>query len=124
MKFPSNARGHDLWAITTYFNPVGYQRRLANYKIFRQRLDVPLIAIELAYGPDFELQLDDAEILHQIRGDAVLWQKEKLLNLALRAIPPECRKVAWLDCDIIFDDPQWSQKNKFVARQLSHCATF
>ena len=66
-----------------FFNPVRYQRRLANYKVFRQRLDVPLIAIELAYGPNFELQQHDAEILLQIRGDAVLWQKEKLLNLAL-----------------------------------------
>src|SRR4029077_15700270 len=41
-----------------------------------------------------------------------LWQKEKLLNLALQAVPPECRKVAWLDCDIIFDDPHWSKKTK------------
>jgi hypothetical protein len=32
----------DLWVIASYFNPVGYRRRLANYRLFRERLIVPL----------------------------------------------------------------------------------
>ena len=44
-----------LWAITSYFNPVGYQRRLENYRIFRQRLTVPLVTVELSFAPVFEL---------------------------------------------------------------------
>ena len=45
----------DLWAITSYYNPLAYRRRRENYRIFRQRLKVPLLTVELAYGPDFEL---------------------------------------------------------------------
>src|SRR5450759_1082712 len=74
-----------LWAITSYFNPVGYRRRLSNFRIFRERLKVPLVVVELTYGSDFELQEQDADILIQLRGGAVLWQKERLLNLALQS---------------------------------------
>jgi hypothetical protein len=97
----------DFWAITTYFNPLRYERRLANFRIFREHLELPLVAVELAYGPEFELREQDAEILIQLRGGAVLWQKERLLNVALQALPGTCRKVAWLDCDILFDSPDW-----------------
>ena len=64
-----------LWAITSYFNPIGYRRRPANYRLFRERLNVPLVTVELAYGPDFELTQSDADILVQLRGEDVLWQK-------------------------------------------------
>jgi hypothetical protein len=99
--------GNAFWAITCYFNPMRYQRRLANFRIFRDRLQLPLVAVELAFGPEFELQAQDAEILIQLRDGAVLWQKERLLNIALQALPRSCHRVAWLDCDIFFATPEW-----------------
>ena len=99
----------EFWAITSYFNPLQYQHRLINYRIFRDRLQIPLITVELGYGPNFELQPGDAEILVQLRGGSVMWQKERLLNIALGSLPIECAKVAWLDCDIIFDAPDWPE---------------
>ena len=95
------------WAITCYFNPMRYRRRLANFRIFRDYLQIPLLTVELGYGPEFELQPADADILVQLRGGAVLWQKERLLNVALKALPLHCTKVAWLDCDVFFSDPGW-----------------
>jgi hypothetical protein len=106
----ADRRTADLWAITSYFNPVGYRCRLANYRVFRERLTVPLVAVELAYGPDFELNENDAEILVQLRGGDVLWQKERLLNVALGALPKTCRKVVWVDCDIAFDADDWAAR--------------
>ena len=99
-----------LWAITSYFNPMRYQRRLLNYRLFRERLNLPLVTVELAYGADFELTEDDADILVQLRGGDVMWQKERLLNVALQALPPTCRKVVHLDCDIIFEADDWSEQ--------------
>jgi hypothetical protein len=99
----------DLWAITSYFNPIGYHRRLQNFRIFREHLEIPLVAVELSYGPAFELGAHDADILIQLRGGAVLWQKERLLNLALRALPDHCHKVAWLDCDVLFCQRGWME---------------
>jgi hypothetical protein len=97
-----------LWAITSYFNPMGYRHRRANFRTFREHLSIPLVAVELAYGNEFELTKRDAEIVLQLRGDAILWQKERLLNLGLQALPPQCRKVTWVDCDIIFGAPDWA----------------
>ena len=84
----------DLWAITSYYNPLAYRRRRDNYRSFRQRLGVPLLTVELAYGPQFELGEGDADLLLQRRGRAVLRPKERLLNLALEALPRACTKVA------------------------------
>jgi hypothetical protein len=106
---PYGGDAGDLWAITSYFNPAGFRRRLANYRLFRERLIVPLVAVELAYGPNFELSGKDADILVQLRGHDVMWQKERLLNLALRALPATCRKVVWLDCDVVFERNDWPE---------------
>jgi hypothetical protein len=97
----------DLWAITSYYNPARYRRRLANYRVFRRHLNVPLLAVELAFDADFDLRPEDADILVQLRGGDVLWQKERLLNIALAALPDECRAVVWLDCDIVFERDDW-----------------
>ena len=99
-----------LWAITSYFNPVGYRQRLANYRVFRERLGIPLVAVELAFGPEFELREGDAEILVQLRGGDVMWQKERLLNVALASLPSTCGKVTWLDCDVIFEANDWPER--------------
>ena len=100
-----------LWAITCFFNPAGSRRRLANYRVFRQRLTVPLVAVELAYGSNFELNENDAEILVQLLGGPdILWQKERLLNLALEVLPSSCCQVAWLDCDIVFEADDWAER--------------
>src|SRR5262245_13099430 len=81
----SSAAEGDFWAITTYFNPARYRRRLSNFKIFRKHLKLPLIAVELSYSDGYELQDEDADVLIRLRGGAVLWQKERLFNVALKA---------------------------------------
>lgn len=87
-----------------------YQRRLVNYRAFRSRLRVPLATVELTFGADLELGPGDADILIQRRDGAVLWQKERLLNLVLQALPAGCRQVVWLDCDIIFEQQDWPER--------------
>jgi len=99
-----------VWAITAYFDPIGTGRRLAPYREFRSRLHVPLITAELMFQDGFELGPDDADILIKARGGAILWQKERLLNLALKALPQDCEAVAWLDSDVIFQDPEWAAR--------------
>src|SRR5215207_1162081 len=103
--------GQPLWAITSYFNPMRYQRRLANYHTFREHLKVPLLTVELSFGAnDFDLQEGEADILIQLRGRDVLWQKERLLNVGLGALPSECTKVVWLACDVIFSEDGWAEE--------------
>jgi hypothetical protein len=96
-----------LWGVTAYFNPAGYQSRLDNYRSFRKCLKSPLVAVEMSPEGRFELRRDDAEIVVQLAGGDVLWQKERLLNVALLQLPKDCDIVAWLDCDILFSDDNW-----------------
>ena len=105
-----DARSDSLWAITSYFNPMGYRRRLANYRVFRQHLAVPLVTVELSFDGTFHLQPEDAEILVQLAGGAVLWQKERLLNVAVKSLPDSCAKVAWVDCDVVFANDDWVER--------------
>lgn len=108
-----------VWAITSYFDPTGRKRRLKNYREFRRRLQVPLVAVELSFDGPFDLTPDDAEILIQVRGGSILWQKERLLNLALQALPSSCDTVAWLDCDTVLTRSDWASE---LRRLLHKCA--
>lgn len=102
----------ELWAVSSYFNPMRYARRRANFRTFRDRLAAPLVVVELAYGDEFELKDHDADIVLRLRGDSILWQKERLLNLGMKALPSHCRKVAWVDCDIVFGISDWTEAAK------------
>jgi hypothetical protein len=109
MTIGATVRGGTLWAITSYFNPMHYRRRLATFRGFRDRLQVPLAAIELSFDGRYELGAGDADLLVQLRGEDIMWQKERLLNALLPQLPAECRQVAWLDCDIVFERQDWHE---------------
>jgi hypothetical protein len=55
--------------------------------MFRANLGAPLVTVELSFDGRFELTDQDADVLIQLCGGALLWQKERLLNLALKAVP-------------------------------------
>lgn len=82
--------------------------RNQNYRAFREDLRLPLITVELAFDEPFALTAEDTDILIQIRGGDRLWQKERLLNLALEALPGDCDQVMWIDADILVCNlPEW-----------------
>ena len=99
-----------MWAMTSYFNPVRYKRRLSHYRTFHNNLHIPLITVELSFDAKFELTKNDADILIQISGGAVLWQKERLLNIALKSVPNDVENIAWVDCDILFRRDNWAEE--------------
>jgi hypothetical protein len=100
----------DLWVITPYFNPLGYRSRRRNYELFRSRLDaagLPLLTVECTFGDAVPELAPRHDVLH-VRARDLLWQKERLLNLAIAQLPPRCTKVAWLDADVLFENPAWA----------------
>lgn len=97
-----------IWAITSFYNPQNYQSRIDNFKIFKLKLNIPLVVVEFSHNGQFQLTKDDATILVQIPKGDILWQKERLLNVALSHVPKEVENVAWIDCDVIFADSNWS----------------
>lgn len=104
-----SAASGDVWAITTFFNPANFGVRLRNYRLFRERLNAPLLAVELSFNGEFQLTREDADILVQVAGGDVMWQKERLLNIGLDRVPDGSDAVAWVDCDVVIERPDWME---------------
>jgi hypothetical protein len=117
---PTTLRG-SIWGVTAIFNPAGYRSKLTNFERFRAgmaRAGLPLLTVELAFGDaPFQLREGDADKLVSLRGGDVLWQKERLLNVGVRALPADCDKVVWLDADILFEDEAWVAKTARALEQ-------
>jgi len=107
-----NAAGKpaSLWAVTSYFNPSRYRRRLRNYHAFRRHLGVPLLTVEWSLEGRFELEEGDADILVRVDGGDLMWQKERLLDIGIGRLPASCTSVACLDCDILFGRADWGER--------------
>ena len=108
---PCNLCMNMLAAITSYYNPEHYVTRRKNYELFRDGMNlsnVPLWTIESAFGDD-EFELTPGPRVIQVRGKHVMWQKERLLNELIRALPADIDQIAWLDCDLLFQDPNWGK---------------
>ena len=98
----------DLWIVTCYFNPQSYATRLENYHRFKtafERSEARFVTVECAFDNQ-PFVLAGPNVI-RLRAADVMWQKERLLNLAISGLPSECRKVAWVDCDILFQNPAW-----------------
>ena len=100
-----------LYAITTVYNPAGYESRFRLYREFAKRLEksgVALYTVELATG-DQDFAVTDAEDPRHIRlrTPHTLWYKENLINIAVARLPGDWEYVAWLDADIQFLRPDW-----------------
>lgn len=110
----------DLWAITCYFNPCRYQTKRANFDAFKAGLDAVganLLTVELAFDDEpYELEASDHVL--QLRGGGLMWQKERLLNIAAATLPASCRKIAWLDNDVLFENPGWFEQTSEALDEL------
>lgn len=100
----------DLWVVTCYFNAARFKSKKRNYETFQNKMrasGVKCLTIECAFGQD-PFTLAPSEFVLQIRCEHIMWQKERLLNIAINALPNTCKKVVWVDCDILFENEMWA----------------
>src|SRR5205823_1867658 len=95
------------WAITVYQNPFACPLRIANYRCFRRNLGLPLLTIEHSQSDNYDLADDDADVLLRTGSSDILWQKERLLNVAHSKLPESVSIVVWVDSDIVFTNRTW-----------------
>jgi hypothetical protein len=100
-----------LWGIAGYFNPAGYSNKLEHLRLFADGVrgqGLKLLVVELAFeDAKFALDAQIADCVVRVRSSAVLWQKERLLNIAAGHLPDYCDRVVWLDTDILFENDDW-----------------
>jgi hypothetical protein len=101
----------DMWGVAAHFNPSGYMTKLQNLELFARRVrrqGLQLAIVELAFGDAaFLVPEECADMVVRVRSGSVMWQKERLINLAVARLPESCRKVVWLDGDILFTNGDW-----------------
>lgn len=120
MEIPLYSPCDDLWIITTYYNPYRYQSRRYNFDVFTESLRKSGLnwrVVENAFG-DQEFELPSGSEIIQVRSPDILWQKERLLNLAIQSLPAHARKVAWVDCDVIFSNSNWAVETSLLLDQF------
>lgn len=94
----------ELAVVTFHWNPAGWQSLRRNYLRFLHEMrwwDVPTFAVEVAY-PGQEFVADRAWLKIRASENNVIWQKERLVNLAVERLPERFDKVAWIDADMVF----------------------
>lgn len=118
----------DFWVITCYFNPARYKTKRRNFDAFMagmREAGANVLVVESAFNDD-PFELEPGENVLQLRGTGVMWQKERLLNIAAAQLPPSARKIGWFDGDIIFKEPDWLERTSraldryMVVQPFSH----
>jgi len=100
----------DLAVVTGYFNSHHYNSKRRAFDRFAdsmERSGIPLFVGECAFG-DSPFELEKSASVFRFRTRDVLWQKERLLNLTIDRVPDRYTKIAWIDGDILFENPRWA----------------
>jgi len=87
-----------------FFNPCNSNRLLMNYLYTVNKLrlsSIPYYTLELVFNnPEIP------EAIH-IKGEDIMFQKERLCYLLEKHIPEKYTKLLFLDCDIVFGNLNW-----------------
>ena len=106
----------DLCIITSYFNPNGYKTKKQNFEQFIapiKKSKLNYIVVECSFK-DNKYDLRKSKNIVRVNSNNVLWQKERLLNVALKYVPESCTKIAWIDSDILFSNKDWASETSIL----------
>ena len=118
----------DLCVILCLFNIGSSGEKRANFELCRKLYDlsgIPLVVIECVFGDTPRGRGHDPGVI-SIQAASAMWQKERLINVALVQVPRHCTKIAWVDADILFENAQWAITasallNHLAVVQLADC---
>lgn len=103
-----------LYVIGVLENSVRYHTRFRLFEEWVQRMkatpNVKLVLVELAFGDrHHECDPQDPDITYiKVRGNSELFHKENMINIALRALPPDYSYACICDTDIAFENEDWA----------------
>lgn len=117
---PSQDMMSKMHVITVISNPVRYHSRYELYQNFKQHMEASganLWTVEIAFGDrPFEITTGLRQEI-QFRSFDEIWHKENMINLAMARLPHNWEYVAWVDADIMFQNPYWLTE---TVQQLQH----
>ena len=102
-------QSRDMAVCFVVFNPAWTKRMIMNYLYTKTQLDrekIPNFTIELVY-PGRTPELPDA---YHVKTNSYMFHKENLYRVLETKIPKKYTKLAFLDCDLLFEDMSWYEK--------------
>ena len=99
----------DMAICLVVFNPSKTKRILMNYFYTKNQFELqklPVFTIELVY----EGRTPEIPDAVHVSTNSVMFHKENLYRILETKIPKKYKKLAFLDCDILFSDPHWYSK--------------
>ncbi len=117
---PASRYNHtdDLWIISCFYNPNSYKTKPINFDNFLNKIEsanLNYLFVECAFGNQ-PFSLKKSPNIIRIRTKDIMWQKERLLNIAVSHLPSKCKKVAWIDCDVFFANPDWARETSIMLK--------
>lgn len=94
----------DLAIITTHFNYAKFSRIRDTYYEWIGHIPHPVICYELVV--DGEKEIDGSTVIYGNKNN-ILWQKERLINIAVSNLPERIKYVIWIDHDLIPTNKDW-----------------
>ena len=94
-----------LAVVACYFNPCDSVLQRENLERFRAELRAPITIIEASFNGDFVF--DDSVKIIATEKNRYLWQKERLLKIAIDQLPATVDAFAMVDADLIFRNKNW-----------------
>lgn len=115
-----------LYVVTGIFNPFRFKSRVDLYKRFEKYIEFSgavLITVEVVLNDQtFECTKPNHKNHIQLHTESIIWHKECLLNVGIeyvRKTYPNAGKVAWIDADIQFTNPNWVNDTLFSLEKYS-----
>jgi hypothetical protein len=104
----------NIWVVCSYFNFTKTPFRLKNFNIFRDNIkrygNLKLLCVEFSPSKCFEIVASDVDMLLQLSDGDIMWQKERLINIGIDALPENTDIVIICDADIVFTDDDFTEK--------------
>jgi len=116
-KKPKLRHRNDMAVITCHFNWSGYKRPVCNLNRFIRYMEskqIPVYGVELSLTGEFATKNNENWLHIRCKENNILFQKECLLNLAEKMVPPEYTKIAWFDHDVFLDNDTWYDEVSFA----------
>lgn len=111
-----------LFVVAPLSNTARFHSRYRLYRDFERRMrdtpNVELVTVELAFGDRAFEATEPGNPHHvQLRTDHEMWHKENLINIGISRLPANWEYVAWIDADVQFTNPHWTEE---TIHQLQH----
>jgi hypothetical protein len=112
-----------LHVLCSISNPRRFESRHRLFRSFEKYVEdagATLHVIEAGFGERDHEVTDAANPQHiQVSNSCEIWQKERMLNIALSRLPKDARYIAWVDADVRFERDDWAEE---TVQMLQHHA--